>query len=408
MIISIRHSTSPHSAAHPSMIDGGAHGAIYGSIHEGKPSQILALVRFWLMLCAAALLLLMLAGCGSKKFYTPANIQSDVIFERTLPAPIVSSNRYGAMLANGTIITQHGLLPEHEKLPKDARFLRESGGFYIFAKGCESVKLVRTSLVDESAFSNATCSIKEENTACEQDEIEIPTTICALSASVKGNLLALIGNDNSTTIIDLNTKAQKFSQKGSSVLAVNELIAAPLFLESLVVFPTLDGRLLIVSTKSFAPERNIIISSDKFFNNVIFLEGDEDRIFAATPKKLISIISGQEFSYLASIKDARFYQGYLYMLTLDGLLAQLDHTLRIVNSEKFAYAKLEGMSMAGDRLYTFESHGGYVIALGLSDFSHKVYRTQDSFGRPPANKLNFYSGNIFYYNRYYFDLESLR
>ncbi|WP_407379292.1 hypothetical protein [Helicobacter sp.] len=367
-----------------------------------------------ILLCVASgalfgfMFLFVLTGCGSKKFYTPANIQSDVIFERMLPASIVSSDRYGAMLKDDTIITKHGLLPKHEKIPKNARFLRESGGFYVFAKGCESLKLVRTSLIDESAFSQATCSVKEQNTACSEDEIEIPVSTCALSASIKDNLLAIIGNDNSATIIDINTKAQKFSQKGSSVLAVNELIAAPLFLESLVVFPTLDGRLLVVSSKTFSPERNIIISSDKFFNNVIFLEGDEDRIFAATPKKLISIVAGQEFSHLASIKDVRFYKGFVYMLSLDGLLAQFDHTLRVVNSEKFPYAKLEGMSMMGNMLYTFESHGGYIITLSLTDFSHKVYRMQDSFGRVPANKLNFYSGDIFYYDRYYVDLNGLR
>ena len=111
---------------------------------------------------------------------------------------------------------------------------------------------MRTSLIDESAFSQATCSVKEQNTACSEDEIEIPVSTCALSASIKDNLLAIIGNDNSATIIDINTKAQKFSQKGSSVLAVNELIAAPLFLESLVVFPTLDGRLLVVSSKTLS------------------------------------------------------------------------------------------------------------------------------------------------------------
>lgn len=376
------------------------------SIRQKELGQILLhIASAMLFVC---MLLFVLTGCGSKKFYTPANIQSDVIFERTLPAPIISSDRYGAMLKNGMIITKHGLLPEHETFPKNARFLRESGGFYVFANGCESLKLVRTSLIDESAFSQATCSVKEHNAACGEDEIEIPINTCALSASIKDSLLAIIGNDNSATIVDINTKAQKFSQKGSSVLAVNELIAAPLFLESLVVFPMLDGRLLVVSSKTFSPERNIIISSDKFFNNVIFLQGDEDRIFAATPKKLISIVAGQEFSHTASIKDVRFYKGFVYMLSLDGLLAQLDHTLRIVNSEKFPYAKLEGMSMVGDTLYTFESHGGYIITLALADFSHRIYRTQDSFGRSPANKLNFYSGDIFYYDRYYIDLSGLR
>lgn len=360
----------------------------------------------WGYICLAALIL---AACGSKKYYTPAQVQGTIIFDRSFSAPIATSNRYGAELKDGSLITQDGIIPYNAKIPKKSRFLGESGGYYIFAKGCESVYLIRTSVLDEQAFSNQTCSIKEQNTACAEDELEIPTTMCALSASIKGNLLALIGSDNSMSIIDLNSpkKEQKFSQKGSSVLAVNELIAAPLFLESLVIFPTLDGRLLIVSTKSFTPERNIIISSEKFFNNVIFLYGDETRIFAATPKKLISIVSGQEFSYNESIKDVLFYKGYLYALTLDGMLAQLDHTLRPVNTQKFDYAKLEGIAMANDTLYTFETHGGYVIAVQLSNFAHKIYKTQDTFGKTPPNKLNFYSKGVFYYNKYYYDFERL-
>ena len=59
-------------------------------------------------------------------------------------------------------------------------------------------------------------------------------------------------------------------------------------------------------------------------------------------------MSGQEFSYNESIKDALFYKGYLYVLTLDGMLAQLDHTLRPINTEKFTYAKLEGIAIAND------------------------------------------------------------
>lgn len=375
-----------------------------------QKSALSALHRFVLWLTCACMASFLLLGCGSKKYYTPEQAHDTLIFDRSFSSPIAANNRYGAMLKDGSLITRDGIIPYNAKIPKRARFLGESGGYYIFAKGCESVYLVRSSVLDEQAFGNQTCSIKEQNTACSQDELEIKTTMCALSASIKGSLLALIGSDNSMSIFDINapTKEPKFSHKGSSVLAVNELVAAPLFLESLVVFPTLDGRLLIVSTKTFTPERNIIISSEKFFNNVIYLYGDDSRIFAATPKKLISIVSGQEFSYNESIKDALFYKGYLYVLTLDGMLAQLDHTLRPINTEKFTYAKLEGIAIANDTLYTFETHGGYVIAVGLKDFSHKVYKTQDTFGRTPPNKLNFYSNSVFYYNKYYYDFERLR
>ena len=378
-------------------------------------------------------------GCSSKKFYTPAKVDGEIIFSQSLPTPIAQNNRYVATLKDGSLLTQSGFVPINKQIkeiiPKDARFLNESGGYYIFAKGCDEMLLVRASVIDESAFDSGTCPIKEENSACTQEQIKLKTQGCAISASLKGNLLAFVTTDNTSHIVSLesstdfasvdlakdesadkdfensgeNSESYKsvFSQKGSAVLAVNQLIAAPLFLDSVVVFPALDGRILVVSLQNYETQRNIIVSSEKFFNNIIYLQGDDVRIFAATPKKLISIVSGQQFSYQEDIKDITFANGYLYTLTLEGKIAQLDHTLREVNTKKFEYASLEGMSVANNVLYTYEKNGSFIIALDLENFSHKVYQAQDTFGKMMSNKLHFYTKNIFYYNRYYFDFAKI-
>ena len=378
-------------------------------------------------------------GCSSKKFYTPTKVDGEIIFSQSLPTPISQNNRYVATLKDGSLLTQSGFVPINKQIkeiiPKDARFLNESGGYYIFAKGCDEMLLVRASVIDESAFDSGTCPIKEENSACTQEQIKLKTQGCAISASLKGNLLAFVTTDNTSHIISLesstdfanvdlakdesadkdfensgeNSESYKsvFSQKGSAVLAVNQLIAAPLFLDSVVVFPTLDGRILVVSLQNYETQRNIIVSSEKFFNNIIYLQGDDVRIFAATPKKLISIVSGQQFSYQEDIKDITFANGYLYALTLEGKIAQLDHTLREVNTKKFEYASLEGMSVANNVLYTYEKNGSFIIALDLENFSHKVYQAQDTFGKMMSNKIHFYTKNIFYYNRYYFDFAKI-
>lgn len=378
-------------------------------------------------------------GCSSKKFYTPAKVDGEIIFSQSLPTPIAQNNRYVATLKDGSLLTQSGFVPINKQIkeiiPKNARFLNESGGYYIFAKGCDEMLLVRASVIDESAFDSGTCPIKEENSACTKEQIKLKTQGCAISASLKGNLLAFVTTDNTSHIVSLesstdfasvdlakdesadkdfensgeNSESYKsvFSQKGSAVLAVNQLIAAPLFLDSVVVFPTLDGRILVVSLQNYETQRNIIVSSEKFFNNIIYLQGDDVRIFAATPKKLISIVSGQQFSYQEDIKDITFANGYLYTLTLEGKIAQLDHTLREVNTKKFEYASLEGMSVANNVLCTYEKNGSFIIALDLENFSHKVYQAQDTFGKMMSNKLHFYTKNIFYYNRYYFDFAKI-
>ena len=225
---------------------------------------------------------IMFFGCSSKKFYTPANIDGQIIFSQSFPTPIAQNNRYVATLKDGSLLTQSGFVPANkqirELIPKNAKFLNESGGYYIFAKGCGEILLLKSSLVDENAFDSGTCPVKEENTACTQEQIEVEIQGCAISASLKENLLAFVTTDNTSHIIaiggdfggdfdkvdssepqnidftkssqnqsanDLATKSTQenvqenskkiaqesvFSQKGSAVLAVNQLIAAPLFL----------------------------------------------------------------------------------------------------------------------------------------------------------------------------------
>ncbi len=349
---------------------------------------------FFILLCA-----LILAGCNSKKYYEPKAIEGQIILQQNFKTPIEQNNRYTAVLKDGSLLTQTGFIPYSDIIPKKSTFLNESGGYYIFAKGCESLVLIKTSKLDEKAFDSGVCAIKEQNKVCTQEIIEIPSNTCIIAASLKADLLATISTDNTASIIQIPSNETKFSQKGSPVIAVNHLIAAPLFLDSNVVFPTLDGRLLVVNIQSFETQRNIIITSDKYFKNIIYLQGDDTRIFAATPKKIISIISGQEFSYNDEIKDVLLDGKYLYALTLEGKVAQLDHTLREVNTLKFPFAALEGMIIVNNNFYTFEKKGGFVIAIHLNDFSYKVYQTQDSFGKLINNKLDFYTKNIFYYNK---------
>ncbi|SQB98459.1 lipoprotein [Helicobacter fennelliae] len=355
-----------------------------------------------------AFVVFFVVGCGSKKYYEPTAVSGQIIFDHSFKSPIDQNNRYAATLKDSSLLTQNGIIPYTKEIPKDSRFLNESGGYYIFAKGCELLILLKSSILDSRVFDSDVCQIKETNTICTQDEIQVKNDFCAVSASIKGDLLAVVGTDNSSTLYKIPEGEVKFSQKGSSVIAVNQLVAAPLFLDTLVVFPTLDGKLLVVSIQNFEIQRNIILGGDKFFNNIIYLGGDDSRIFAATSKKLISIISGQEFSYTAELMDVFFDNRYLYALTLEGRVIQLDHTLREVNALKFPFASLEGIVIVNNHLYTYEKQGGYIIDIMLDDFSYKVYRVQDMFGKPLNNKLNFYTKNIFYYDRYYFDFSRLQ
>ncbi|PAF53905.1 hypothetical protein BKH42_04010 [Helicobacter sp. 13S00482-2] len=318
-------------------------------------------------------------GCSSKKYFQPTQIESTIKFKNKLNAPIKTSNRFGAVLKNGSVITENGV--SYIKIDKNSSFLNETQDYYIITQKCNQIEL-----------------IDKKN----QESIVIPIDECALSASIKDNKLVAILADNSANIYDIKTKKILFSQKGTPSIAINSLVSAPIFLDTLIVFPTLDGRLLVVDAKSFSVLRNIIINSEKFFNNVIYLMVDGENMFAATPKRIVSIVSGREFSYDADIRDILYDKNYLYVLTLQGQIIQLDKTLRETNKVKLPFATLNAIVIMDDKLYTIEKRG-YLIELDTKNFSYKVIVIKGSFGKKKLDKINFYDKNRIYYDQYYID-----
>ncbi|PAF49828.1 hypothetical protein BKH41_00560 [Helicobacter sp. 12S02232-10] len=320
-------------------------------------------------------------GCSSKKYFEPPRIAGSIKFDHELKNKIDASNRFGAVLNNGTVIDADGIT--YLKINKKSVFLNETNDYYIIAQDCHNIELINKST---------------------QKSIIIPTATCPLGASIKNDLLGIILADNSANIYDINTKNILFSQKGTSSLAINSLVAAPVFLDTLVVFPTLDGRLLVVDVKNFVPVRNIIINSEKFFNNVTYLVADGENMFAATGKRLVSIISGQEFSYDGDIIDILYNGQYVYILTLEGQIIQMDKTLREVNKIKLPFASLNAIVIVGNKLYTIEKRG-YLIEVDTVNFNYKVFEVKSSLGRMKLNKMNFYDKHRIYYDKYYLDFD---
>ncbi|PAF41524.1 hypothetical protein [Helicobacter sp. 11S02596-1] len=323
-------------------------------------------------------------GCSSKKYFEPPIVSGAIKFDHKLKDNIKTANRFGAVLDNGNVIDVDGVT--YLKINKNSVFLNETKDYYIIAQGCENIELIN------------------KNT---QESTTIPMTACPLGASIKNNQLAVVLADNSTDIYDITTKNVLFSQKGTPSLAINSLVAAPVFLDTLVVFPTLDGRLLVVDTKNFTPVRNIIINSEKFFNNVTYLVVDGENMFATTGKRLVSIISGQEFSYDGDIIDILYHAPYLYLLTLEGQIIQMDKTLRKVNQIKLPFASLNAIVIVGNKLYTIEKRG-YLIEVDTINFNYKVFEIKGFMGRMKLNKMNFYDKHRIYYDKYYLDFNKER
>ncbi|WP_231264692.1 plasminogen-binding protein pgbA C-terminal domain-containing protein [Helicobacter pylori] len=380
--------------------------------------------------------LIVFSGCNMKKYFKPAKhqIKGEAYFPNHLQESIVSSNRYGAILKNGAVIGDKGLtqLRIGKNFNYESSFLNESQGFFILAQDClnkidkktSKSKVVKTEETElklkgvEAEVQDKVCHQVElisSNPNASQKSIIIPLETFALSASVKGNLLAVVLADNSANLYDITSQKLLFSEKGSPSTTINSLMAMPIFMDTVVVFPMLDGRLLVVDYVhgNPTPIRNIVISSDKFFNNITYLIVDGNNMIASTGKRILSVVSGQEFNYDGDIVDLLYDKGTLYVLTLDGQILQMDKSLRELNSVKLPFASLNTIVLNHNKLYSLEKRG-YVIEVDLNDFnSYNVYKTPTigSFKFFSSNRLDkgvFYDKNRVYYDRYYLDYNNFK
>ncbi len=380
--------------------------------------------------------LIAFSGCNMRKYFKPAKhqIKGEAYFPNHLQESIVSSNRYGAILKNGAVIGDKGLtqLRIGKNFNYESSFLNESQGFFILAQDClnkidkktSKKKVAKTEETElklkgvEAEVQDKVCHQVElisNNPNASQQSIIIPLETFALSASVKGNLLAVVLADNSANLYDITSQKLLFSEKGSPSTTINSLMAMPIFMDTVVVFPMLDGRLLVVDYVhgNPTPIRNIVISSDKFFNNITYLIVDGNNMIASTGKRILSVVSGQEFNYDGDIVDLLYDKGTLYVLTLDGQILQMDKSLRELNSVKLPFASLNTIVLNHNKLYSLEKRG-YVIEVDLNDFdSYNVYKTPTigSFKFFSSNRLDkgvFYDKNRVYYDRYYLDYNDFK
>ncbi|WQY03466.1 plasmid stabilization protein [Helicobacter pylori] len=380
--------------------------------------------------------LIVFSGCNMRKYFKPAKhqVKGEAYFPNHLQESIVSSNRYGAILKNGAVIGDKGLtqLRIGKNFNYESSFLNESQGFFILAQDClnkidkktSKSKVAKTEETElklkgvEAEVQDKVCHQVElisNNPNASQQSIVIPLETFALSASVKGNLLAVVLADNSANLYDITSQKLLFSEKGSPSTTINSLMAMPIFMDTVVVFPMLDGRLLVVDYVhgNPTPIRNIVISSDKFFNNITYLIVDGNNMIASTGKRILSVVSGQEFNYDGDIVDLLYDKGTLYVLTLDGQILQMDKSLRELNSVKLPFASLNTIVLNHNKLYSLEKRG-YVIEVDLNDFdSYNVYKTPSigSFKFFSSNRLDkgvFYDKNRVYYDRYYLDYNDFK
>ncbi len=284
-----------------------------------------------------------LAGCAGKEYYEPEDTVGD--YENTkasLNADIVSMNKDGATLDSGEIITKRGL--SKFKLPEGYSFLNISDNKVIASNYKDKV------LVDKR-------------------EIEVEGVVVA--ATVKDDRLAMLFSDNSIQLYDLSLDKTLLREYFTHSFVNDTRIANPHFMSNIILFPTLDGRIVIVSTANNQVIKNIVVDADGQFNNIIFLDVIEDTLVAATANKVISVGEGVLNLKDYNVRDIISHGSNIYIATIDGQIIKTDISLNIMDRRKYTYAKIYALAY-GSSLYALESQG-YLINISNDFKSDTIY-----------------------------------
>ena len=222
-------------------------------------------------------------------------------------------------------------------------------------------------------------------------------SVSVASASLKNNLLAVVLGSNELVLIDINDGKEMMHLKQDNVYVLDSRIASPYFLGDLIVFPTLDGKLVIVDEQTKKPIRDVVVSNEKFFGNIIYLQVLGDRLVAATKSKVVSI-SPKSINFLETdVKDVIVLENRIFVFTKDGRVILADADLKKLKERKFPFATFAG-TIYGDFVYMIEK-GGYVIATDLDLISTNVYKLPDEI-----ESHVFTTGDALYYKNHFFKL----
>lgn len=314
----------------------------------------------------------LIVGCSSKKYYEPEETSGSVDYRGSLPGSIIAVTRDGATLDNGNIITTNGL-QEGIIIPEEYVLLSESETHFTAANSCGNLILINKA--DKS-----------------QTELDFKTRV--VSAKAQDNLLALVTQENTLILYSLTSNETLYQEKGDATYAHDGRLASPHFLNDLVLFPSLDGKVVVVDKNTHKHIRIIVVNTAEFWNNIIFLDVLQNRLVAATPEKIISVSPEVIRNYVADIRDVIFVRDAIYTFTKDGRIILLDIDLNVRKELKFPFAHFTG-AIHGKYIYGIEKEG-YLIATDPDLTSSLTFELPDSID----SKIFAAQNKIFYDDSY--------
>ncbi|MGG7073835.1 L-seryl-tRNA selenium transferase [Campylobacter sp. 9BO] len=330
------------------------------------------------ILLLAVISAFVLAGCNSKReYFDPEKIDGDIRLSKDLPASITHVTNGGATLKNGSVITKDGL-ENDVKLEKGYFLLNKNEG-----------KVISTNIQGDLKITDTTGA-----------EIFIRSFPAAIvSANIEGNLLATVSATNHIYLIDIYNAITLMEYRSSEISAVDSRVAAPFFLNTIIIYPSLDGKIYIVNKATSQIISDIVVSSENFFNNITFLDVVGDYMFAATAKRVISINPAKTTYFDGEIKDTIVHNNNIFVLQKDGKITKLDFELNKITDKYFKFAIFSDVTAHNDNLYIVEKTG-YLIKTDTNLNSAQIFELSGEL-----EDKSFTGKNAFYYDDEYVTFE---
>ncbi len=289
----------------------------------------------------SSLALVLFTACSGKKYFEPQETSSNIELNKSSTGSTLKSfNRAGGTLEDGKFVTKAGI--STIELPEG----------FVFLNTTEDGKFIATNYIDKILIGNEERVMKDP----------------IVAASIKDNKLAVVYSNNTMELIDLSSNKTLYKEYLPISLANDTRIANPLFFGNLILFPTLNGRVLIISSATNEQIKNIAVDHENEINNIIELSviESEQTLIVASPHKIVSISPKEILTKNYKIRDVVVADNNIFLATIDGQLIKLSSSLEEEAKKKYKYAKFHALAYTNS-LYAVESQG-YLVNIN-SDFT---------------------------------------
>lgn len=311
---------------------------------------------------------MLFSACSTKEVYEPKSLSSDWDMYGSSSSEIVDVSSNAALLEDRSVVSKEGHIKT--QVPESQRIITSSNDWVISA----------------SIDGNLTLISRSDKTL--QEHFDLKKTVA--SANVEGDTLAVLFADNEMALYDIPSKTALFKEQGANASVVDSRIVAPFFMNGLVLYATLDGKIVIVNIELKKRLRTVIVSSEDNFNNIIYAAVLENKIVAATPYKLLSM-SQKDIRAKYEIRNVAYGDSHVYITTKQGEVIALTSDLQVDSKLKFPFAHFLGMISLDEKLYILEQEG-YLIVVDKKSFEYSVHEVDIDDG------FIFVGDKLFYVN----------